>query len=136
MLLVFRLFRKSLFIFLKHLHYLIKMSESPRRSLENFNPYTEFKEFTRQQIKNFRETFDLYDTTRDGFIDSMELEVMMVKLDAPQTYLALKAMMKEVDEDMDTRISFREFLLIFRKAASGELQVDGLKVLADKVGSL
>ena len=36
-----------------------------------------------------------------------------------------------MDEDFDGHISFREFLLIFRKAAAGELSEDsGLSVLA------
>jgi Ca2+-binding EF-hand superfamily protein len=33
---------------------------------------------------------------------------MMEKLQAPQTHLGLKAMIKEVDEDGDSKISFRE----------------------------
>ena len=33
---------------------------------------------------------------------------MMEKLGAPQTHLALKDMIKEVDEDHDSKISFRE----------------------------
>lgn len=33
---------------------------------------------------------------------------MMEKLGAPQTHLDLKAMIKEVDEDGDNKISFRE----------------------------
>ena len=33
---------------------------------------------------------------------------MMEKLGEPQTHLALKAMIKEVDEDNDGQISFRE----------------------------
>ncbi|KAL1465563.1 hypothetical protein WDU94_005120 [Cyamophila willieti] len=56
---------------------------------------------------------------------------MMEKLGAPQTHLGLKAMIKEVDEDNDNKISFREFLLIFRKAAAGELlEESGLSKLA------
>ena len=40
-------------------------------------------------------------------------------------------LLQEVDEDFDSHISFREFLLIFRKAAAGELKADsGLSVLA------
>ena len=38
----------------------------------------------------------------------MELKLMMEKLGEPQTHLALKAMIKEVDEDNDGQISFRE----------------------------
>jgi len=33
---------------------------------------------------------------------------MMEKVGSPQTHLALKAMIREVDEDGDNRISFRE----------------------------
>ena len=31
--------------------------EMPRRRIEVFNPYTEFKEFTRKQIKDFEKKF-------------------------------------------------------------------------------
>lgn len=55
----------------------------------------------------------------------------MEKIGAPQTHLGLKAMIKEVDEDDDGKISFREFLLIYRKAAAGELtEESGLNQLA------
>lgn len=67
---------------------------------------------------------------------------MMEVLGAPQTHLGLKTMIKEVDEDDDGRLSFREFLLVYRKARAGELDEDsGLGQLAklteidvDKVG--
>ncbi|KAK7475913.1 hypothetical protein BaRGS_00032802 [Batillaria attramentaria] len=87
-----------------------------------FNPYTEFKEFSRKQIQDFQKTFNKYDVGKDKFIDFNELKLMMEKLGVPQTHLSLKAMIKEVDEDNDGKISFREFLLIFRKAAAGELE--------------
>ena len=48
-----------------------------------------------------------YDAGRDGFIDLMELKLMMEKLGAPQTHLGLKSMIKEVDEDFDGQLSFR-----------------------------
>lgn len=38
----------------------------------------------------------------------MELKLMMEKLGAPQTHLGLKSMIKEVDEDFDGKLSFRE----------------------------
>ena len=43
-----------------------------------------------------------------NFIDFMELKLMMEKLGSPQTHLGLKEMIKEVDEDCDNQISFRE----------------------------
>ena len=35
---------------------------------------------------------------------------MMEALGAPQTHMALKDMIKEVDEDLDNRISYREVI--------------------------
>ncbi|KAM9306654.1 EF-hand domain-containing protein D2 [Pholidichthys leucotaenia] len=105
--------------------------EPCQRSMKVFNPYTEFKEFSRQQIKDMEKMFKTYDTGRDNFIDLMELKLMMEKLGAAQTHLGLKNMIKEVDEDLDDKLSFREFLMIFRKAAAGELAEDsGLSALA------
>uniref|UniRef100_A0A0A9YSP2 EF-hand domain-containing protein CG10641 n=1 Tax=Lygus hesperus TaxID=30085 RepID=A0A0A9YSP2_LYGHE len=93
--------------------------------------YAEFHEFTRKQIKEYEATFNKYDEGRDGFLDLTELKRMMEKLGAPQTHLGLKAMIKEVDEDGDNQISFREFMLIFRKAKAGELvEESGLSQLA------
>ncbi|XP_030279465.1 EF-hand domain-containing protein D2 [Sparus aurata] len=100
-------------------------------SMRVFNPYTEFKEFSRTQIRDMEKMFKMYDAGKDNYIDLMELKLMMEKLGAPQTHLGLKNMIKEVDEDLDNKLSFREFLLIFRKAAAGELAEDsGLCVLA------
>ncbi|BES92568.1 EFh [Nesidiocoris tenuis] len=93
--------------------------------------YAEFHEFTRKQIKEYETTFNKYDEGHDGFLDLTELKRMMEKLGAPQTHLGLKAMIKEVDEDGDNKISFREFMLIFRKAKAGELEEEsGLSQLA------
>ncbi|KAM9351432.1 EF-hand domain-containing protein D2 [Symphorus nematophorus] len=105
--------------------------EHQQPSMKVFNPYTEFKEFSRGQIRDMEKMFKTYDAGKDNYIDLMELKLMMEKLEAPQTHLALKNMIKEVDEDLDDKLSFREFLLIFRKAAAGELAEDsGLGVLA------
>ncbi|XP_074831756.1 EF-hand domain-containing protein D2 [Carettochelys insculpta] len=104
---------------------------SPGGGRKVFSPCAEFREFSRRQIRDMERLFRQYDAGRDGFIDLMELKLMMEKLGAPQTHLGLKNMIKEVDEDFDGKLSFREFLLIFRKAAAGELQEDsGLHALA------
>uniref|UniRef100_A0A8C5BAW5 EF-hand domain-containing protein n=1 Tax=Gadus morhua TaxID=8049 RepID=A0A8C5BAW5_GADMO len=107
------------------------VGEHLQPSMKVLNPYTEFKEFSRKQIKDMEKMFKQFDAGKDNFIDLMELKLMMEKLEAPQTHLGLKNMIKEVDEDLDNKLSFREFLLIFRKAAAGELAEDsGLCVLA------
>ncbi|XP_070956445.1 EF-hand domain-containing protein D2 isoform X2 [Macaca nemestrina] len=60
-----------------------------------------------------RDLPERYDAGRDGFIDLMELKLMMEKLGAPQTHLGLKNMIKEVDEDFDSKLSFREALRLW-----------------------
>jgi hypothetical protein len=42
-------------------------------------------------------------------------------------------MIKEVDEDLDNKISYREFLLIFRYAKTGRLSSEGLRSLAQSI---
>jgi hypothetical protein len=106
------------------------------------NIYTEFHEFSRKEIKQYESTFKKFNTNKDGFLSLSELKRMMEVLGAPQTHVGLKAMIKEVDEDDDGRLSFREFLLVYRKARAGELDENsGLAQLAkltevdvDKVG--
>jgi len=99
--------------------------------LRVFNPYTEFHEFSRKEIKDYEASFKRFDVGNDGYIDFEELKRMMEKLGAPQTHVTLKEMIREVDEDGDLMISFREFLLIFRKAHQGDLAEDsGLRQLA------
>ncbi|VDK19425.1 unnamed protein product, partial [Anisakis simplex] len=83
--------------------------------------YTEFHEFSRKQIKFFTETFKRFDEDGDSFIDFNELKRMMEKLGEAQTHIALKGILKMVDEDCDGKVSLREFLLIFRYAATGQL---------------
>eukprot|EP01102_Stenamoeba_stenopodia_P001456 TRINITY_DN1125_c0_g2_i2.p1 TRINITY_DN1125_c0_g2~~TRINITY_DN1125_c0_g2_i2.p1 ORF type:complete len:180 (+),score=55.92 TRINITY_DN1125_c0_g2_i2:30-542(+) len=94
------------------------------------NARSEFKEFSIPELKNFENMFKKYDTSNDGFIDLPELKYMMEQLGVPQTHLALKAMIKEVDEDNDGKISYREFLLIFRYAKTGKLTQPGLSAIA------
>ncbi|XP_028141916.1 EF-hand domain-containing protein D2 homolog [Diabrotica virgifera virgifera] len=106
------------------------------------NVYTEFHEFTRKEIKSYEAAFKKFNTNKDDYLSIDELKRMMEVLGAPQTHLGLKAMIKEVDEDGDGRLSFHEFMLVFRKARAGELEEDsGLAQLAklteidvDKVG--
>lgn len=56
----------------------------------------------------FSSILSRYDVKRDNYIDLQELKLMMEKLGAPQTHLGLKNMIKEVDEDLDNKLSFRE----------------------------
>jgi hypothetical protein len=80
-------------------------SPSAMASGNVFNPYTEFPEFSRKEIKDYKAMFQKYDTSKDGFIDLQELKYMMEKLGHPQTHVALKNMITEIDEDKD-RMTF------------------------------
>ena len=42
-------------------------------------------------------------------------------------------MIKEIDDDNDGEISLREFFMIFRKAAAGELQAEGLSAIVSSI---
>eukprot|EP00276_Gloeochaete_wittrockiana_P013275 CAMPEP_0184331296 /NCGR_PEP_ID=MMETSP1089-20130417/620_1 /TAXON_ID=38269 ORGANISM="Gloeochaete wittrockiana, Strain SAG46.84" /NCGR_SAMPLE_ID=MMETSP1089 /ASSEMBLY_ACC=CAM_ASM_000445 /LENGTH=170 /DNA_ID=CAMNT_0026654119 /DNA_START=36 /DNA_END=548 /DNA_ORIENTATION=+ len=94
---------------------------------------TEFKELSIGELKEFELMFALYDTSQDGFLDLMELKYLMEKIGHPQTHLGLKAMIREIDEDNDGLVAYREFLLIFRFAKTGRLVHDGLKAIAGSI---
>mmetsp|Transcript_34551 Transcript_34551/g.97451 ORF Transcript_34551/g.97451 Transcript_34551/m.97451 type:complete len:171 (-) Transcript_34551:139-651(-) len=94
---------------------------------------TEFKELSIKELKDFEVLFAKYNTSGSGYMDLQELKYFMEKIDKPQTHLALKAMIKEIDEDLDNKIAYREFLLIFRYAKNGTLQSEGLKDIAASV---
>eukprot|EP00730_Choanoeca_flexa_P002208 TRINITY_DN10952_c0_g1_i1.p3 TRINITY_DN10952_c0_g1~~TRINITY_DN10952_c0_g1_i1.p3 ORF type:complete len:190 (+),score=64.27 TRINITY_DN10952_c0_g1_i1:1149-1718(+) len=98
-----------------------------------FNPATEFPEFSFKEIREKEAMFRKYDTSKSNTIDMMELKLMMEALGAPQTHVSLKNMIKEIDEDNDGEISLREFFMIFRKAANGELQAEGLSAIASSI---
>uniref|UniRef100_A0A1I7UIT7 EF-hand domain-containing protein n=1 Tax=Caenorhabditis tropicalis TaxID=1561998 RepID=A0A1I7UIT7_9PELO len=106
----------------------------PLKMNKKISLYAEFSEFSRKQIQYFVDTFKKYDEDQDNFIDFNELKRMMEKLGEAQTHIALKELIKKVDEDQDGKISQREFLLIFRLAASGELSCSEVfKTLAESV---
>ena len=57
-------------------------------------------------------SFFRYDVNNDHYLDLMEMKQMMEKLGAPQTHVGLKAMIAEIDEDNDGKVSFREVIII------------------------
>ncbi|PAV73051.1 hypothetical protein WR25_13467 [Diploscapter pachys] len=106
----------------------------PHKINQKLPLYAEFPEFSRKQIKFFTETFKKFDEDADNYIDFMELKRMMEKLGNAQTHIALKQIIQKVDEDQDQKISLREFFLIFRLAAKGELGCSEVfQQLADSV---
>jgi Ca2+-binding EF-hand superfamily protein len=61
--------------------------------------------------KNIKKNYTLfyrYDVNNDKKLDLEELKVMMEKLQIPQTHLGLKEMIRQVDDDQDNKINFKE----------------------------
>ena len=52
--------------------------------------------------------FSRYDVNNDKKLDLEELKVMMEKLQIPQPHLGLKEMIRQVDDDQDNKINFKE----------------------------
>ena len=79
------------------------------------------KRFYDSEIRNSCLVYLLcrFDEDKNKFISLEELKLMMEKLGAPQTHLALKNMMKEVDEDQDSQMNFREVSLSFTRQLKG-----------------
>ncbi len=103
---------------------------------EIFNPYTEFPDLTRDQIKSYKSTFEKYNESRSGYLSIDELKKMMEKLGHPQTHLGLKSLMKEIDTDEDGQISFKEFLMIFMRSTRGEGGSDAMSGLIASLASV
>eukprot|EP01105_Mastigella_eilhardi_P007532 TRINITY_DN18981_c0_g1_i1.p1 TRINITY_DN18981_c0_g1~~TRINITY_DN18981_c0_g1_i1.p1 ORF type:complete len:184 (+),score=61.88 TRINITY_DN18981_c0_g1_i1:38-553(+) len=104
---------------------------TPAKAFQNAR--SEFKEFSIPELKEYEALFAKFNRKNDGRLSLEELKLLMESVKAPQTHLGLKAMIKEVDEDNDGEIAYREFLLIFRYAKTGKLQHEGLKAIAESV---
>merc|ERR1711874_523493 len=103
------------------------------RNHHGYEVYKEFSEFSVKQMREIERVFNKFCHTTTNKIGLSELKVMMEKLGCAQTHLGLKNIMKELDENNGGVIDFREFLLLFRRLKSGEL--DGLKNQADLDGN-
>uniref|UniRef100_A0A1I8JNP0 EF-hand domain-containing protein n=1 Tax=Macrostomum lignano TaxID=282301 RepID=A0A1I8JNP0_9PLAT len=90
---------------------------------KKFNAYAEFPEFGRKGVVKLKEAFDEFDGDRDGYLGREDLTRMMERLGAPQTYLGLKALMRDFEAPPagSNRLDFRGFLSMFRRAAAGQL---------------
>jgi hypothetical protein len=98
--------------------------------------YDRLRESTRRnrQARVLRIRNSVLNISKCGKMSLEEFKSMMEKLGVPQTHLSLKSMIREVDQDNDGMITFREFMSIFRKFAAGELEKDsGLETLAQKL---
>lgn len=86
-----------------------------------------------KELGDYEQMFLKANVSNSGLLDLMEMKLLMESVGKPQTHLALKAMIKEVDVDLDDKLSYTEFMLIWRYAKTGELRCQGLKDLAASV---
>uniref|UniRef100_A0A5S6QDQ1 EF-hand domain-containing protein n=1 Tax=Trichuris muris TaxID=70415 RepID=A0A5S6QDQ1_TRIMR len=91
----------------------------------------EFRELTSKQLNCLADLFKSFDRNNDGCIDIEDLKKIMEKLDAPQTHVKLKEMIREFDGDGDGQITLREFLLMHRKSTEASNVDSGLAAFAN-----
>lgn len=93
-----------------------EITSSVNTQAQIFNPFTQFPEFSREEIKNFQTTFKKYDSNKSKSIDESELTKLFEDLECPQTHMGIRKLIKEVDMDKNGEVSFCEFLQMFKNA--------------------
>jgi len=73
------------------------------------------KEFSEEQLAEFREAFALFDKDGDGRITAVELGTVMRSLGQNPTEADLRDIIHEVDDNNDLTIDFDEFLSMLQK---------------------
>eukprot|EP01095_Lingulamoeba_sp_RSL-Kostka_P001434 TRINITY_DN1200_c2_g3_i1.p1 TRINITY_DN1200_c2_g3~~TRINITY_DN1200_c2_g3_i1.p1 ORF type:complete len:203 (-),score=90.66 TRINITY_DN1200_c2_g3_i1:139-747(-) len=70
------------------------------------------KQLTPEQIKQFKDSFNLFDMDGDGFITAKELSLMMKCMGRDTTIQQAEKMIMEVDENKNGTVEFDEFLVM------------------------
>eukprot|EP01130_Rhizamoeba_saxonica_P006899 TRINITY_DN2767_c0_g1_i1.p1 TRINITY_DN2767_c0_g1~~TRINITY_DN2767_c0_g1_i1.p1 ORF type:complete len:149 (+),score=47.59 TRINITY_DN2767_c0_g1_i1:74-520(+) len=65
---------------------------------------------TKEQIQEFKDSFDLFDKDKDGVISISELETVLRALGQSPTQEEFAQLVAQIDKDGDGRIQFEEFL--------------------------
>merc|ERR1711976_794283 len=71
--------------------------------------------FNKDELSEFRESFEMFDVNRHGYITMGELRGMMVSLDQKCSDMELQRIMKAADLDKNGKIDFNEFVIIMDK---------------------
>ena len=85
------------------------------------------KSLTEEELKEFKEIFDLVDEDGSGEITKEELGRLMVTLGLKPTEQQLDEMMKEVDADGSGDIDFNEFVSVMSKKVKADYTPEQLK---------
>lgn len=88
------------------------------------------REFTEQEVLEFRDAFAMFDTDGGGTIETHELKQVMTELGDEPTDEEIQEMILMVDENGDGAIDFDEFITLMR-LRMGESGDDNEKKLRD-----
>lgn len=104
---------------------------APTMNDKGISIYSENPNLTRRTIQHLDEKFKEV-ATHKSTLNLEELKKLFEGLGCPQTHLTLKGLLREAGKDANTgEVSFREFLAVFRKASSEDIDEESpLKQLA------
>lgn len=108
-----------------------------RKHLTDEQLAREWPYLTRQQVREFKESFAIFDKDGGGSITSDELGDVMRSLGQKPTLQEVEAMVKEIDADGNGEIDFPEFLtMMLRKMNEGNPEAELREVFStfDKSG--
>jgi len=82
--------------------------------------------FTQEQLNEYHRAFQMFDEDGDGHLDSNELKLLLKSIGQNLTKLEIQELIKEVDDNHNNLIEFKEFLGLMSKigrdmAMEGEL---------------
>lgn len=109
------------------------MARGPRAKQQAADPPMLTREFTEQEILEFKDAFAMFDIDGGGTIDTDELKQVLTELGDAPTDEEIQEMITMIDENGDGEIDFDEFLNLMRlrMGESGEDAEQKLKDVFD-----
>lgn len=110
-----------------------KKKEASTDNSDNNNNNPLSRDFTEDEIAEFKEAFAMFDLDGSGAIETHELREVLDKLGEPATDEEIQEMIELVDENGDNEIDFEEFLTLMRlrMGESGDDAEANLKAVFD-----
>merc|ERR1712137_236567 len=75
---------------------------------------------TEDEYHEFKSAFDMFDTDHSGDISADELQAILSQLGKPATLEEAQTMIRNMDENGDGEIDFREFIIMMKKDSQPE----------------
>jgi len=101
------------------------MSDSQENKMKEI--FSDFVDtFSDDSFSSFVKLFNDADKNKDGHIAVEELKNLFDRFGVQLTYKDAKGCLDAADVDGNKRLTFQEFMIMWRKAATGELPDNGL----------